>query len=146
MRWKLLASGTERTYALVFETGDEVVACVERFARDEGLGGARVSGLGAVSDAVLGYFEWERKEYRHNRFDEQLELVSLNGDIALSDGEATLHAHVALGRADGTALGGHLVEAHVRPTLELVIVESPVHLRKKVDAETGLALIALDGD
>ena len=54
------------------------------------------------------------------------------------------HAHVVLGRSDGSAIGGHLVEAHVRPTLEVVLVETPAHLRKRIDAETGLALIDLD--
>jgi uncharacterized protein len=70
--------------------------------------------------------------------------VSLNGDVALNDGEPAVHAHLAVGRADGSALGGHLVEAHVRPTLEVVLVESPAYLRKEVDPETGLALISLD--
>ena len=48
-----------------------------------------------------------------------------------------------LGKSDGAALGGHLLEAHVRPTLEVTLVESPKHLRRKHDQETGLALIRL---
>jgi predicted DNA-binding protein with PD1-like motif len=144
MRWKLLSDRDgERTFALVFATGDEVKSELERFAREQSLSAARVSGIGALMDVALGYFDWEKKEYDENRFDEQLEVVSLNGDVALKDGEPALHAHLAVGRADGTALGGHLVEAHVRPTLEIVVVESPAHLRKEVDAETGLALISL---
>jgi predicted DNA-binding protein with PD1-like motif len=147
MRWKLLSEqGGERTFALVFETGDEVASELERFAREQSLSAARVSGIGALRDVTLGYFNWETKEYDENRFDEQVEIVSLLGDVATKDGEPALHAHLAVGRADGTALGGHLVEAHVRPTLELVVVESPAHLRKRFDPETGLALISLDGD
>jgi uncharacterized protein len=52
-----------------------------------------------------------------------------------------VHAHVVLGRSDGTALGGHLLEVHVWPTLEVVLDESPAHLRKRSDPETGPALI-----
>jgi len=144
MRSKLLSDRAgERTFALVFSTGDEVKSELERFAREQSLSAARISGIGALQDVTLGYFNWETKEYDENRFDEQVEVVSLNGDVALKDGEPALHAHLAVGRADGTALGGHLVEAHVRPTLELVVVESPAHLRKEVDPETGLALISL---
>jgi predicted DNA-binding protein with PD1-like motif len=65
------------------------------------------------------------------------------GDLS-SDGKPTLHPHVVVSRADGIAMGGHLLEAHVRPTLEVVLTESPRHLHKRKDAESGLALIAAD--
>jgi uncharacterized protein len=98
-----------------------------------------------LSGAVLGYFDWERKEYKRIPVTEQVEVVSLVGDVALDPkGEPSLHAHVVLGRSDGSTLGGHLLEAQVRPTLEVVINESPAHLRKRKDPESGLALIDLD--
>jgi uncharacterized protein len=49
-----------------------------------------------------------------------------------------------LGRRDGTAHGGHLLEAHVRPTLEVMLTESPVQLRRVFDPGVGLALIEID--
>jgi predicted DNA-binding protein with PD1-like motif len=75
--------------------------------------------------------------------DEQVELLSLIGDIALKDGEPQVHAHVVVGRSDGTAHGGHLVEARVRPTCELMLTESPIHLQKKFDPKLGIALIQI---
>ena len=63
------------------------------------------------------------------------------GDIAINDGEPALHVHVVIGRADGSAMGGHLLAAHVRPTLEVVITESPAHLCRRHDPESGLPLI-----
>jgi len=140
---KLLDDGSTTTYALVFDLGDEVMAKLRRFAVENGLDGAHFTAIGAFSDVTLGYFDWERKEYRENEIDEQVEAVTLAGDIAEHDGEPAIHAHVVLGRADGTALGGHLLRAHVRPTLELVLVETPGHLRKRHDEESGLALIDL---
>ncbi|MGH7696413.1 MAG: PPC domain-containing DNA-binding protein, partial [Gemmatimonadaceae bacterium] len=71
-------------------------------------------------------------------------VLSLVGDIALSDGKPSVHAHVTLGKADGSAHGGHLLSAHVRPTLEVVLAESPRHLRRTPNAESGLPLIDLD--
>ena len=47
------------------------------------------------------------------------------------------------GKRDGTALAGHLEQAHVRPTLEIIVTESPAHLCKAKDEVTGLALIRL---
>jgi predicted DNA-binding protein with PD1-like motif len=66
-----------------------------------------------------------------------------SGDIALKDGEPQVHAHVVVGRSDGTAHGGHLVEARVRPTCELILTESPIHLQKKFDPKAGIALIQI---
>jgi uncharacterized protein len=68
----------------------------------------------------------------------------LLGDVAVSEGKPTLHMHAVLGRSDGTTVGGHLLEGHVRPTLEITLTQSPSHLRKHKDPETGLALSDLD--
>ena len=133
----------QKTFALVFDTGDEVVEGLRGFARDNDLDAASLTAIGAFSDATLGYFDIQKKEYEKIPVGEQVEVLSLVGDIALKGDEPQLHAHVVVGKRDGAAMGGHLLEAHVRPTLEVVLVESPEHLRKKTDPETGLALIDL---
>jgi predicted DNA-binding protein with PD1-like motif len=70
-----------------------------------------------------------------------VEVLSLIGDIALHEGKPQVHAHLVIGKKDGTAHGGHLLEARVRPTLEVILTESPKPLHKKYDPESGLALI-----
>ena len=131
----------EQTYVLVFETGDEVMSNLTAFAKQASLGAAHLTAIGAFHDATLGYFDWEKKEYQQIAIDEQVEVLSLIGDVALKDGEPAVHAHVILGRRDGSTRGGHLIEAHVRPTLEVTLVDSPTQLRKAYDPESGLALI-----
>jgi predicted DNA-binding protein with PD1-like motif len=134
----------QKTFALVFDTGDEVIAKLTNFAKENDLTAASLTAIGAFSDATLGYFDMERKEYKEIPVDEQVEVLSLVGDIApKDDGEPQVHAHVVVGRSDGATRGGHLLEAHVRPTLEVVLVESPEHLQRRTDAETGLPLIDL---
>jgi uncharacterized protein len=145
MKLKLIhQEGGEKTFALVFETGDEVVSEITNFAKENALDAASITAIGAFSGATLGYFDIERKEYEKIPVDEQVEVLSLVGDVALNQGEPELHAHVVLGRRDGTIRGGHLLEAHVRPTLEVVLVESPEHLKKRTDEGRGLALISLE--
>ena len=135
-----------RTYALVLETGDEVLGCVQAFAEREALTAAHFSAIGAFRDALLTYFDWEAKEYLENPIAEQVEVAALNGDVAIApDGTPAVHIHAVLGRRDGTALAGHLARGHVRPTLEIVLTESPKHLRKRLDPESGLMLIRPDG-
>jgi uncharacterized protein len=145
MRSKLLhEAGGQRTFSIVLENDDEAIACLTEFARRERLGASQLTAIGAFRRAVLGYFEWERKDYRRNPIEEQVEVASLVGDVALGEGgRPTLHVHVVLGRRDGAAVPGHLLGGHVRPTLEVVLTESPVHLRKRHDPESGLALIDL---
>jgi predicted DNA-binding protein with PD1-like motif len=133
-----------QTFVLIFEAGDEAIGELNRFARTQRLSAAQFTGIGAFSDVVLGYFDWERKDYRPIPLDEQVEVVALVGDVALDDGEPAVHAHAVVARSDGAAYGGHLLEGHVRPTLEIVLSESPAHLRKRHDPSSGLALIALD--
>ena len=120
------------------------MSSLSAFANELHLGGSHFTGIGAFSDVVLGYFNWDRKRYERIPVREQVEVLSLAGDIAVADGESKVHAHVVVGKDDGTAHGGHLLEAHVRPTLELVLVESPVHLRRVPDAASGLPLIDLE--
>jgi hypothetical protein len=131
-----------RTYVLIFDTGDELAAGLKQFAQSEKLAGSSFKAIGALESVKLGWFNWETKKYETAvDLDEQVELLSLIGDIALKDGEPQVHAHVVVGRRDGSAHGGHLLEAKVRPTCEVVLTESPEHLRKEMDAESGIALI-----
>jgi predicted DNA-binding protein with PD1-like motif len=142
MRWQLLHQDGQKTYVIVFAVGDEVMSTLTDFVREQGVGAASFTAIGAFSEARLGYFDWEGKEFQEIPVPEQVEVLTLAGDVALEEDEPKVHAHVFVGRRDGSTRGGHLLEARVRPTLELVLVQSPVHLRKRHDPETGLALIA----
>jgi uncharacterized protein len=144
MRWKLLDAGPPATYAIVLAKGDEAMSELGRIVREQRIEAASITAIGAFERAVLGYFDWETKEYRRNPVEEQVEVLSLLGDVAVSDEGPALHLHAVLGRRDGSTVGGHLLEGHVRPTLELTLIEPPAHLRKRKDPETGLALIDLE--
>lgn len=134
-----------QTYAVILETGDEVMACLKSFAADRELRAASFKAIGALSQATLAFFDWEEKRYLPIEVNEQVEVASLTGDIALGpDGNPAIHVHAVLGRRDGSAMAGHLQSALVRPTLEIILTESPRHLRKRFHPESGLALIDPD--
>jgi predicted DNA-binding protein with PD1-like motif len=133
----------QKTFAVVFGTGDEVINGLQAFAKENHLGGSHFTAIGAFSDVTMGFFDWDKKDYQKLQINEQVEVLSCIGDIALDKGEPKVHAHVVVGKSDGTAHGGHLMEARVRPTLEVIVVESPKHLIRRTDDETGLALITL---
>lgn len=144
MRSALLAEGPQRTYALVFDTGDEVMAGLLDFAKRNHVDAAALTAIGGFQSATLGYFDIGSKEYLEIPCGEQVEVLTLAGDVSHRQGDPQLHMHAVLGRRDGSTLGGHLIRAVVRPTLEVMLTETPSHLRRTYDPDAGLPLIDLD--
>jgi predicted DNA-binding protein with PD1-like motif len=143
MNWKLLAPGETRVFAVIFRSGDDVTDGLIAFGREQRLEASHFTAIGAFAEVTLGFWDWERREYQRIPIREQVEVLSLVGNVARGpDGAPLLHAHVVVGKSDGTAHGGHLLWARVRPTLEVVIEESPAHLRRVPDEATGLMLLA----
>jgi hypothetical protein len=130
-----------RTFVVVLSTGDEAIGTLTAVAKEHRLRASHFTAIGAFSASVVAYFDWTTKQYRHIAIDEQVEVLSLAGDITCEGDEPKVHAHVVLGKADATAHGGHLIEGHSRPTLEVVITETPGHLYRRFDRASGLALI-----
>jgi len=141
MKTELLNTRGEKMYAVIFEKGDEVIAGLQAFANAHDVATYQIVGIGAFSDVTLGYFDRDRKDYKEIPLNEQVEVLSLVGDIARAGDNAQIHVHVVVGKSDGTAWGGHILAAHVWPTLEVIVTEAPAHLQRTHDSETGLALI-----
>lgn len=135
---------SNRTFFLVLDRGDEVIGSLRRFAEEQGIRGGHFAAIGAVERATIAWWSWTNKEYERREVEEQLEVLSLIGDIAVEGDETKIHAHVSLGRRDGIAAGGHLIEATVRPTLEVHLVDYGRPLRRKRDDVTKLSLITFE--
>jgi uncharacterized protein len=135
--------GGRRTFVLACDRGDDPVEALTAAAKRYDLRAASLTGIGAFAGVTLGFFDHARRDYRRRVIREQVEVVSLIGNIALDRGEPRVHAHIVVARADGGALGGHLLGGCVEPTLEVTIVEAPATLQRKTDPSTGLALIDL---
>jgi uncharacterized protein len=130
-----------RHYQLVFEPRAEIMSTLNDFILRNHFKAVHFTALGACTDAVVGFYDPAARDYRRTPYQQQMEIVSLVGDAAPTDGGAGLHAHIALGFADGTVHGGHLFEAHAFPTLELFLVASPNPITRKHDAALNLDLL-----
>ncbi|HTV09083.1 MAG TPA: PPC domain-containing DNA-binding protein [Candidatus Aquilonibacter sp.] len=109
MRFKRVAD-EPLTYAVIFETGDEIASGVKKFAKEQGLKGSSFKAIGACEYVKLGWIDWDEKKYKTAvELKEQVELLSMIGDVAVKDGEPEVHAHVVVGKRDGSAHGGHLL-------------------------------------
>lgn len=143
MKSKMIAGAEgQKTFLLVLDPQEEAFAAITDFAVGEGIGAASLTALGAFERATVAWFDIATKDYVKIPVEQQVEVLSLVGDIAVDDeGKPSLHAHVVLGLRDGSVRGGHLLEAIVRPTLEVTVTESPAHLRRRKRPELGIALI-----
>ncbi|MGH7138176.1 MAG: PPC domain-containing DNA-binding protein [Pirellulales bacterium] len=145
MKSKLLhENGDEKTYVVVFDTGEEVASGLLAFAKERQIREARFTAIGALKELTLGYFDWQRKQYEKIPLREQVEVLSLAGNVVSSQDGPKLHAHIVVGKRDGTAHGGHLIDGVVRPTLEVMLIESlSARVERRHDETSGLALIKL---
>jgi uncharacterized protein len=135
------------TRVAVLDSGEEAVAALTKFANDAQLTTASLTAIGAFEKATVGWFDFEKKTYKKIEVGEQCEVLSAIGDVAIGDdGKASLHVHVVLGLSDGTTRGGHLLAGTVRPTLEVVLIDTPSHLRRKKKPDLGIALIDLEAN
>ena len=122
---------------------NEVMEQLKNFAKDQKLRASQFTAIGAFSEAIVGFFDFSIKDYEKTPIQEQVEVLVLTGDISLFKDEYKVHAHVVLGKRDGTAHGGHLVKAIVHPTLEIILNESPTYLRREMDKESEIPLIKI---
>ena len=129
-------------HVVILDSGEEAFTALTRFANEARITAASVTAIGAFERATVGWFDFTSKTYRKIEIEEQCEVLSAIGDVAVGDdGKASLHVHIVLGLSDGSTRGGHLLAGTVRPTLEIVLTEAPAKLRRKKRADLGIALI-----
>jgi predicted DNA-binding protein with PD1-like motif len=134
-------AGQTKEYAVILGKGDEVFSGLLAFAKTYHVTSAHFTAIGALSRATLAWFDPDRKMYKRIPISGQVEVLSMIGDIALYQGKPVVHAHMVVGSSDGTARGGHLLEAYVSPTLEVMVTVDPIAMQKRFDPETDLTLI-----
>ena len=144
MKSRLASGAPAKQHIVVLDSGEEAFAALTKFANDEKLPAASLTAIGAFERATIGWFDLASKSYRKIEVNEQCEVLSAIGDVALGDdGKASLHVHVVLGLSDGTTRGGHFLSGLVRPTLEVILTEAPLTLRRRKRPELGIALVDL---
>jgi predicted DNA-binding protein with PD1-like motif len=142
MQVQMLSRGEEtREYAVIFGKGDEAFSGMLDFAEKYHITSAHFTAIGALSGATVAWFDPQRKMYKTIPVEGQVEVISMIGDIALYQGKPVVHAHMIVGTSDGTTRGGHLLDAYVSPTLEVMVTVDPIAMQKRFDPETDLTLI-----
>lgn len=132
---------TEKPFILALKMGENLFEGILRCANAANLKSASISGLGALDDVTVAYYNLETKQYQTKLFKGMYELISLNGNIALVDGKRFIHIHAALGTEQYDVVGGHIMDAIVGPSAEITIIPLSAEINREYDAVTGLKLM-----
>ncbi len=128
-------------FLIRLEAGEETMAALRSWAAEQKVGFAVLWAIGAMRRAIVGYFDTTAAIYRQISVEEQVEVLNITGNVALGeDGAPIVHAHAILGRSDGSTVGGHLIEGHVFPMLEVVVRVFPEPVYRRADPTIGLTL------
>src|SRR6202050_4777657 len=142
MQAELLNPGEPtKQYAVIFYQKDEAFSGLMEFAEKYHVTSAHFTAIGALNKATLGWFDPQRKMYKKIPINGQHEVIAMSGDIALYQGNPVVHAHMVVGSPDGTTRAGHVLDAYVSPTLEVMVTVDPVAMHKRFDPEADLTLI-----
>jgi len=131
----------EEKYVIKIERGEEVIATLTEFCRNEGIRNAHFSGIGAVQGLSCGYYALDEKKYYFTQYDELVEVVSLTGNVALKEGEPFLHMHGVFTDTTNIAFGGHIEKMSVGVVLEIVLEVLPSTIERNYDEGIGLYLL-----
>ena len=131
----------EKIYTVIFYKGDEVLSGLTDFAIQHKIEDAHFTAIGAVSGGTLAWLDPTNKIYHRISVAEQVEVLSLIGDVATFNGKPVVHMHAVLGKPNGNTIGGHVFELNVNPTLEVFVTVNATPLRKKPDDASGMKLI-----
>ncbi len=131
----------EKVYAVILHKGDEALSGLTDFVIQHKVQDAHFTGIGAVSGATLAWLDLSKKSYHRIAVTQQVEVLSLIGDVATFDGKPVVHMHAVLGKSDGSTIGGHVFELQVNPTLEVFVTVNSTPLKKRPDDASGMKMI-----
>ena len=128
-------------YIVRLDRGEEIVASITELVKSENISLGRVSGIGAVNKVTIGLFEVDTKEYHKEELIGDFEILNLSGNISQMDDKEYLHFHITIGDEDFNAFGGHLNQARVSATAEIIIDLIDGNLDREFNDEVGLNLL-----
>lgn len=132
---------TPEGWVIRLDPGEEIPRDMLAAAAELGVGTASVTGIGAIDRAVLALYDLKERRYIETVLDEELEVVSLQGNLTRVDGAPFMHAHAVLSRRDSQALGGHLMSARVSVTVELFLTRFALEATRTISTHCGLKLL-----
>lgn len=129
-------------FILRFDKGEELFEAMVRFAEEKDIRAGFFTGLGAAESMSLAHYNISKKEYEMGEHEEEVEILSLVGNLSIFDRRRTIHMHATFGRKDFSVFGGHLFTLNVSTTCEVMFTSFSVGIARVKDEETGLHILS----
>lgn len=136
-----LIASHQNQYVFNLARGEELFATLLSWCQDNALSGGTLTGLGAADQVELAYYHLPTKTYERHTIHEEVEILSLQGNLGTLAGKPILHIHGVFGKRDLSTFGGHLFQLRVSGACEIHWSTLPAPLRREHDEETGLNLL-----
>ena len=131
-------------YFIYIEKNEKIMETFTQFCIKNNISNAKISGIGAVKNTEIGAYDILKKQYIKKKFDNNLELVSFEGNITLNNDAPFPHAHVVLSDHDMNTYGGHLFETTVAAVGEFFLKKIDNEAYRKLNDDIGLPCIVLE--
>tara|TARA_Y100000814_G_scaffold276828_1_gene237355 strand:+ start:603 stop:1031 length:429 start_codon:yes stop_codon:yes gene_type:complete len=115
-------------------------------ANNENLKSGWISGVGAIYDIEVGYFDVEKKDYVRKKFSGDYELLSISGNISIKEGDRFVHTHITFSDIEFNVFGGHLFDAKVAAAGEFLIDLCDFEVKRKYNENLGLHLWCINNE
>lgn len=142
MNLKSIDAKVSRVIVGKIEPDEDLIDAITKLVKTYNIKAGLLNCIGAFKKFTIGYFDLDKKEYKLETFDENVELVSCLGNIAYKNGKPIIHAHVSVGRPDFSIIGGHLSQPSIiSVTGEIYILEIDQKLNRSLDPQFNLSLL-----
>ncbi len=125
------------------DRGENVVDTLKRLCSASYIKAAQITGIGATDSFMCGVFNPNTKEYKEIGFEGMYEILSIVGNITDKDGEPYIHAHICVSDEYGKAFGGHLIEAHISVTCEIILTLLEGEVNREYNDIIGINILDL---
>ncbi|HJY11707.1 MAG TPA: PPC domain-containing DNA-binding protein [Flavobacterium sp.] len=132
------AKKVENKYVVSIKDQSSIVQALTDFVLNQNIKSGQVTGIGAVNEATLRFFDFSTKDYVDKKFDEQMEVTNISGNVSLLDDKPLLHLHITLGRQDYSAIAGHLLDAKIRGAGEFFFYPLTIEIHKFKNEDIGI--------
>ncbi|WP_072725312.1 PPC domain-containing DNA-binding protein [Tepidibacter thalassicus] len=125
-------------YVLRIDKGEKIVDTLKQFCIDNKITLGTIHGIGATNKATIGFFNLNTKEYNSTELIGDYEITCIIGNISTKNGEVYLHLHINLSDENYKTFGGHLTEAVVSATCEIIIDVIDGNIEREFNENIGI--------
>jgi predicted DNA-binding protein with PD1-like motif len=124
-----------------FDRGEELVSGLLDYMEKEHFGAGSFTAIGATDDVTVSFYNLQKKVYEDTRFEQNMEVINLTGNISYLEGKPQVHVHGSFSGPDLKVIGGHVKSLRISATCEVSFTPIKGLVKRKFDAETGLNLM-----